>query len=146
MPVRTLICTCPEGWVPNESGDCHAIIVPIPPGCLSDNDCSNNEACINRLCRSPCSDCGSNADCSVQNHRAVCSCRNGYDGNPNIACNTVGCRIDSECGSERTCINGNCVNSCLVRDPCGVNAECFIHQNRAECRCLSGFRGNPFER
>lgn len=146
IPVRTMICTCPEGWVPDENGQCHAVIVPIPPGCVSDNDCSNSEACINRLCRSPCSDCGTNADCYVQNHRAICSCRNGFDGNPNIACHTVGCRINSECGSGRACINANCVNPCLVTNPCGINAECFVQFSRAECRCLSGFRGNPFER
>lgn len=22
MPVRTMICTCPEGWVPNSEGEC----------------------------------------------------------------------------------------------------------------------------
>ncbi|VEN60882.1 unnamed protein product, partial [Callosobruchus maculatus] len=145
LPVRTMICTCPEGWVPNENGECHAVIVPIPPGCTSDNDCPGTEACINRLCRNPCN-CGTDAECFVNNHRAVCSCRKGFEGNPNIACQAVGCRIDSECGSGRACINGNCINPCLVKDPCGVNSECFVHQHHAECRCTSGYRGNPFDR
>ncbi|CAH1100710.1 unnamed protein product [Psylliodes chrysocephalus] len=144
-PVRTMICTCPEGWVPNENGECHPVIVPIPPGCTSDGDCSDKEACINRLCTSPC-ECGTNANCHIQNHRAICSCREGYEGNPNIACHAVGCRVDSECGSGRACINGNCLNPCLIKDNCGINAECFVYQNRAECRCASGYRGNPLDR
>jgi hypothetical protein len=145
VPVRTMICTCPEGWVPNDNGECHAVVVPIPPGCTSDSDCPTNEACINRLCRNPC-DCGTHAACFVQNHRPICSCEEGFEGNPNIACRHVGCRIDSECESGKSCINGNCINPCLVKDPCGINAECYVYQNRAECRCRSGYRGNPLER
>lgn len=144
-PVRTMICTCPEGWVPNEDGECHPVVVPIPPGCTADNDCPSSEACINRLCRNPC-DCGNNAECYVQNHRPICSCKRGFEGNPNIACHTVGCRIDSECDSGKACVNGNCINPCIVKDPCGINAECYVNRNRAECRCLSGYRGNPFDR
>jgi hypothetical protein len=62
-----------------------AVIVPVPPGCTRDNDCPSSEACINRVCRNPC-DCGSNANCLVQNHRPICSCEAGFEGNPNIAC------------------------------------------------------------
>lgn len=60
-------------------------------------------------------------------------------------CRAVGCRSDSECDSGRACINGNCINPCVVDNPCGLNAECYVAGNRAECRCLSGYRGNPFE-
>lgn len=145
VPVRTMICTCPEGWIPDENGQCHAVIVPIPPGCTSDSDCPSHETCINRLCRNPCN-CGSHSACLVQNHRPVCSCEEGFEGNPNIACHAVGCRTDSECDSGKACVNGNCVNPCLVEDPCGPNAECFVYRNRAECRCLSGYRGDPYSR
>jgi len=145
IPVRTMICTCPDGWVSNSNGECLPVVLPVPPGCISDDDCPSNEACINRLCRNPCS-CGSNAQCLVQNHRPICSCQDGYEGNPNIACHTVGCRADSECDSGRACINGNCVNPCLINDPCGINSECHVYGNRAECRCLSGYRGNPYDR
>lgn len=145
VPIRTMICTCPDGWVPNDNGECTAVIVPVPPGCISNDDCPFNEACINRLCRNPC-DCGTNAACFVQNHRPVCSCKEGFEGNPNIACHTIGCRTDSECESGKACVNGNCINPCLIDDPCGINAECRVLGNRAECHCLSGYRGNPYDR
>lgn len=144
-PVRTMICTCPDGWISNNNGECQPVVVPVPPGCVSDDDCSSKEACINRLCRNPCN-CGTNSACFVQNHRPICSCEEGFEGNPNIACHTVGCRADSECDSGKACINGNCVNPCLINDPCGINAECYVYGNRGECRCLSGYRGNPYDR
>ncbi|CAH1404987.1 unnamed protein product [Nezara viridula] len=144
-PVRTMVCTCPEGWVPDNDGECKPVIVPSPPGCVSDNECSSNETCINRMCRNPCN-CGPNAECMIMNHRPICSCIPGYDGNPDVGCRAVGCRIDSECGSGKACINGNCINPCVVEDPCGPNAECYPVGTRPECRCLSGYRGNPYDR
>lgn len=141
-PVRTMICTCPDGWVPNDDSECRPIVLPVPPGCIVDDDCSTNETCINRACRNPC-DCGSHAQCFVTNHRPVCSCQDGYDGNPNIACHVIGCKANSECESGKACVNGNCINPCLLGNGCGTNAECFVVGNRAECRCLSGYRGNP---
>lgn len=145
IPVRTMVCTCPEGWVPDNAGECRAVVTSVPPGCTSDNDCPSQEACINRICKNPCN-CGLYSSCFVQNHRPICSCEDGFEGNPNVACRTVGCRIDSECDSGKACINGNCVNPCLVNDPCGTNAECYAFGSKAECRCLSGFRGNPHDR
>lgn len=65
----------------------HLVILPTPPGCSKDDECSSKEACINRMCRNPC-DCGTNAKCLVQNHRPICSCLEGYEGNPDIACHT----------------------------------------------------------
>lgn len=145
VPVRTMICTCPVGWVPNNQGECNPIPIQIPPGCIADDDCPQNEACVNRICRNPCN-CGPRSKCLVQNHRPICSCEQGFEGNPNIACYAVGCRTDSECGPAKACINKNCINPCLVKDPCGTNAECFVYRNQAQCRCRSGFRGDPFTR
>lgn len=85
VPVRTLTCTCPDGWIPNKEGECKPVIVSKTPGCDSNDDCPSNETCINRVCRNPCN-CGLNSQCFVQNHRPICSCKAGYEGNPNIAC------------------------------------------------------------
>lgn len=146
VPVRTMVCECPEMHVPDVNGECRAIKVQIPtPSCISDSECPDNEACINRQCRNPCN-CGINAQCTIQNHRAICSCDEGFEGNPYTSCRAVGCRIDRECESGKACVNGNCINPCLINDPCGTNAECFTVNNKANCRCLSGYRGNPYER
>ena len=144
LPVRTMICTCPELFVPDLNGECRKIEAPVRNGCAVDNDCPDVEACINGQCRNPCN-CGQNAECVVKSHRAICSCAKDYEGNPNIACRTVGCRSNSECDSDKSCINSNCINPCLVNDPCGTNAECYTRDNRAECRCPSGYRGNPMD-
>lgn len=62
-----------------------AVTLPKPPGCTKNDDCPNDESCINRMCRNPC-DCGVDAECLVRDHRPICSCKDGYEGNPNIAC------------------------------------------------------------
>lgn len=144
-PVRTMICECPELYVPDQNGECRRVVLPTPPaGCQQDSECPDNESCINRQCRNPCN-CGIHALCSVKNHRATCSCETGYEGNPNSVCRTVGCQINSECDSGKSCVNGQCISPCIVNNPCGINAECYVNDNKAECRCLSGYRGNPWD-
>ena len=45
---------------------------------------------------------------------------------------------------DQACINSNCVRPCLYGNPCAANnAECFNRNHQAECRCKSGFFGNP---
>lgn len=57
------------------------------PECTLDAECPSNLACQNERCRDPCSGaCGSLAQCTVVNHCAVCTCPQGYTGNPNSAC------------------------------------------------------------
>lgn len=86
VPVRTMMCICPDNWAPDQSGQCRPIPQQLPtPGCASDSECPSTEACVNGVCRDPC-DCGRNAQCYVQNHRATCACKEGHEGNPNIAC------------------------------------------------------------
>lgn len=144
VPIRTMICECAKNHVPDHTGECRPIKPLIKPECTSDFECSDKEACINNKCRNPC-DCGENALCTIQNHRAICSCADGHDGNPNFGCKLVGCRSDYECDPGKSCINNDCVNPCLINNPCGTHAECVTHENRAECKCLSGYRGNPYE-
>lgn len=145
VPVRTMVCECAEYEVPDASGACRKMMPPRLPGCESDQDCPDQEACIHAQCRNPCN-CGTNAVCQVTQHRAVCSCQDGFEGNPYASCRSIGCRVDGECDSGKACINGDCINPCLINDPCGPNAECYVQSNRAQCRCLSGYRGNPYER
>lgn len=139
IPVRTMVCTCPQGWKTDSDGVCRPI--EVAGACSADSECPETEACVNRRCRDPCS-CGKNANCFVRNHRPICSCLEGYQGNPEIACFSVECRRDSECMPDKSCINNSCVNPCLIENPCGTNAECFVDNHRSECRCREGFLGD----
>src|SRR5699024_5348276 len=87
---------CPFGLICN-FGSC-------VEGCRSDDHCVPNEACINGQCRSPCelpNACGLHADCSVNAHKAVCSCHSGFIGDPLIECrplyDIIECSSDSQC-------------------------------------------------
>ena len=64
------------------------------PECINNNECSNQLACIKQKCKNPCIDsCGSNADCHVINHVAICVCQSGYTGDPFIQCSPVPSKI-----------------------------------------------------
>lgn len=142
VPFRTLICRCPEGFIPEEGGSCKPAQLPAL-SCSSDQDCNDRESCINRICRNPCN-CGNNAECFIRDHRPVCSCLEGYDGDPYRACRIVGCRSNSECESHEACVNGNCISPCLLNSTCGPNAECYVERSQPLCRCRPGFEGDAF--
>lgn len=66
---------------------------PRPPevsvGCRSNSDCPDYTACENRKCINPCAvkdPCARNAFCKVVNHRPVCTCPDGYIGDPQTSC------------------------------------------------------------
>jgi hypothetical protein len=77
------VCSC----LPNYSG--------TPPGCRPEcvvsSECSFDKACVNQKCVNPCtsSTCGTNAICRVNNHSPICSCNNGFTGNPFFVCNKI---------------------------------------------------------
>ena len=37
-----------------------------------------------------------------------------------------GCKIDQDCGPQLTCMQQQCVNPCVVNDPCEGNLECTV--------------------
>ena len=58
------------------------------PECTSDPECPINLACIQEKCQDPCftTTCGLNAQCTANNHRALCICKSGYVGDPYTIC------------------------------------------------------------
>jgi len=81
-----MICVCPSGYVSSGSGTCKATPpVTMKGECVSDADCPEDKACVQRVCIAPCS-CGPNADCRIKDHKPVCACREGYEGNPELEC------------------------------------------------------------
>lgn len=75
-------CNCLPNFVGNPPG--------CRPECVLSSECSWNKACVNQKCVDPClGACGKNSDCKVKNHSPICSCRNGYTGNPFSVCSPV---------------------------------------------------------
>ena len=58
----------------------------------------------------------------------------------------VGCTSDSECSPNQACDNGNCVNPCVVSNPCSSTAACYVSNHAARCKCPPGFTGDPYSR
>lgn len=73
FPIRRILCQCPNGFYTNEDNICLELS-PIIVGCTSNDDCGDPEACINAMCKDPCA-CGPNAECTVENHHPVCTCK-----------------------------------------------------------------------
>lgn len=75
-------CTCLVGMI-GYAPNCR-------PECTTNNECSSALACINQKCKDPCPGaCGSYTQCSVISHNPICSCENGFSGDPFQGCQRV---------------------------------------------------------
>lgn len=92
----------------------------------------------------PCvpSPCGENAQCSVQNGVARCSCIPPYIGDPYRAGCRPECVLNSECSAKDACIKQHCRDPCP--GVCGSKAECSVVNHIPVCNCVSGYEGDPF--
>jgi len=73
-------CTC----IPPYKGNPY---VSCQPECVINSDCPSHLACVAQNCRNPCQGvCGVNAECDVVNHVPVCSCLQGFTGDPFQSC------------------------------------------------------------
>lgn len=76
------VCTC----LPDFKPDPDPYIRCKQYECLTDPDCVPTLACRNEKCVNPCQ-CARFADCAVRNHRGVCTCIPGFEGDPyGVAC------------------------------------------------------------
>lgn len=122
---NNLICRCPDGFGgdPTGAGGCHGY------ECVVDENCGEHQACMGYRCRDPCPGaCGVNADCRVEKHHPVCTCRHEYTGNPVINCFKVTVMPE---------------NDPCMPNPCGINTICQNVRGRAVCTCLPDFKGDP---
>ena len=77
----TAQCKCPPGYQGDPFVSCRK------GECEYDRECPVSLACFDYNCRDPCiGTCGQNADCQVNNHRPICSCREGFRGDPLSFC------------------------------------------------------------
>lgn len=70
---------------------CLPIFIGSPPACrpecVTSSDCPLAFACVNQKCQDPCpGSCGRNSNCRVIKHNPICSCKNGYTGDPFTVC------------------------------------------------------------
>ena len=76
-------CKCMSGYLGDPKTGCR-------PECILNSECSTQEACIEKRCQDPCTNtCGVHAKCSVVNHFAVCTCQDGFSGNPFKICTKI---------------------------------------------------------
>lgn len=73
-------CECREGYFGNPEIGCG-------PECVLSTDCPSGLTCVRQKCVDPCpTACGNAAQCTIVNHRAVCTCPEGYQGDPYTQC------------------------------------------------------------
>ena len=67
---------------------CYQFFSAPRPECTTDPECPDHLACIREKCQNPCftTTCGVNAECRVTRHRAICYCKQGYEGDPYRIC------------------------------------------------------------
>lgn len=140
------VCSCPEGFMGDPYSKCH------PAECSQDSQCPNHKQCQNQQCEDPCKThhCVANAECRVQDHKAVCRCLTGYEGDPDRFCSPVPqpeCQSDYDCQELQGCVLEECQDLCLALHPCGSDAVCQVLPNHPvkimSCTCPEGYDGNP---
>jgi len=92
--------------------------------------------------KDPCvpSPCGSFSQCRNIGGSPACTCLENYMGQP-PNCRPE-CTINSECPSDKACINMKCMDPCP--GSCGTNALCSVINHIPSCRCPEGYTGNTF--
>ena len=136
-------CSCLSGYI-GSPPNCR-------PECVINSECASNKACMREKCRDPCpGSCGQNAQCNVFNHVPMCTCIQGYVGDPFTACNpapppprTFNQNLLQVHKIKNICVP---VGEPVVTDPCnpspcGPNAQC----RNGQCSCLPEFQGDPYQ-
>lgn len=142
------ICYCNEGY----TGDAFSRCYPQPRknfiACLYSRFDSNEILrCLAlqrdpEVPRDPCnpSPCGSYAQCRDSYGSPSCSCLPNYMGSP-PNCRPE-CTINSECASNKACMNEKCRDPCP--GSCGLNAQCEVINHTPICSCQDQYTGDPF--
>lgn len=132
----------------NPSCSCLAGYFGMPPNCKPEctinAECSSHLACIREKCQDPCpGSCGISAKCTVLNHIPICTCVEGFTGDPFTQC------IPKQEGTVKK-LNHYCIFiKHLILDVqvdqipscnCGPNAICL----EKECICPPDLLGDPY--
>lgn len=94
-------------------------------------------AIINPCVPSP---CGPRSQCQAINNVPSCSCLTDSFGSP-PNCRPE-CTINSDCTSNKACINEKCKDPCP--GACGFEARCNVINHTPTCTCNEGYIGDSF--
>lgn len=120
-------CSCQDNYI-GRPPNCR-------PECTNNDECQNHLSCQQERCVDPCpGSCGSNAICQVVQHNAVCSCPDGYEGDPLFGCQVMAPVLPTQPPT-----------SPCEPSPCGPHAECRERNGAGACYCHDGFEGNPYD-
>lgn len=76
------VCTCSNNYI-GRPPNCR-------PECVINIECPGNLACISERCSDPCpGSCGFYATCNVVKHIPICTCEEGYTGDPFSGCSII---------------------------------------------------------
>ncbi|KAK0161335.1 hypothetical protein PV327_009816 [Microctonus hyperodae] len=128
------------------------IVAPRQSYCNENLKCDNNKICFLFDCIDPCqwhSPCGRNANCRVNNHKRICECPSGYEGNAytsgcekkssDLAVSDIEkkfCFWDAECPNYEKCIGSRCDSACKNVE-CGDNTVCYTANHVYVCDCIN---------
>ncbi len=125
------ICRCAFQTTGDAKVECYTL------ECVDSQDCASNEQCLRNKCVDACHSptaCGLNSDCKAANHRATCTCRSGFTGNPTQGCvGVVFCTSESQCPKSQSCVGGLCVSNCLTSRDCLASQQCVSGKCRPAC-------------
>lgn len=137
---------------------CQTNFVGSPPGCrpecVMSQECPLNQACVNQKCVDPCpGTCGLSTQCQVIKHSPICSCLNGYTGDPFTRCFTIPRKnsflvyiSNASISSEFSAIKDEpieVVSNPCVPSPCGAYSECRDIGGQPSCTCSRNYIGSP---
>lgn len=138
------VCSCLPSFI-GRSPNCR-------PECTVNSDCPSNLGCMNQKCVNPCiGSCGLNANCMVSSHIPICTCFDGYTGDPFVQCQQHQCKKTLH-GVIRNLLNDKIFpvtylppdETACTRNPCGVNAVCKELNNAGSCTCIPNYYGDPY--
>jgi hypothetical protein len=76
------VCSCLPNYIGSPPG--------CRPECIVNSECAQQMSCINQKCADPCPNtCGIEAQCQVKNHNPICSCPQGFTGDPFSRCSRI---------------------------------------------------------
>ncbi|CAL4153737.1 unnamed protein product, partial [Meganyctiphanes norvegica] len=136
---KAFSCKCPNGFFVDTDNNCKK------SGCINHSECGDNKLCNLGKCINPCvtAKCGQGAGCRVVQRRQECFCPDNTVGNPIVLCQTKPeCFGNSECGNDKRCESGNCINPC-DRVTCGQGARCRVQRRYPQCFCPALTQGDP---